>query len=94
MRVFIFIICLLFSFSANAQKVCGVHNVVADKLKKVFKEEPVGQGLDSNGGLVEVYVSESGTWTITITQADGISCLVGTGESWIIIAPEIDGQGT
>lgn len=78
--VFVFI--LLLSFPVSAQTVCGIHNVVADKLKSTFDEEPSGRGLANNGGVLEIYTSPEGTWTITLTRPDGLSCLMSTGTIW------------
>jgi len=78
----IFIFILFLNFPVSAQTVCGIHNVVSDKLKSTFDEEPSGRGLASNGGMLEVYTSPDGSWTITLTRPDGISCLMSTGEHW------------
>lgn len=66
----------------SAQTVCGIHNVVADKLKTTFDEQPSAAGLSSNGGMLEVYSSPDGSWTIVLTRPDGLSCLMATGEHW------------
>jgi len=57
---------------------------VLAKLSTGYKEAPVAMGLASNGALIEVLSSaENGkTWTIIITQPNGVSCVMATGESW------------
>lgn len=93
MRALILIICLLFSFSAQAQTVCAGHQTVVDRLKKVFGEVPVSEGLHSNGSMVVIFSSESGTWSIVTARPDGLSCLIATGEHWEAIEPEIIEEG-
>ena len=39
-------------------------------------------GLSTDGGLIEIYSSEDGTWTILITRPSGVACLVAAGDSW------------
>ena len=74
---------------ADAQSVCAVHQTVVEKLKKTFDEQATSAGLSSNGGMLEVYTSPTGTWTIVLTRPDGISCLMATGEHWEDMVREI-----
>ena len=39
-------------------------------------------GLSTDGGLIEIYSSEKGTWTILVTRPSGITCLVAAGDNW------------
>jgi hypothetical protein len=32
--------------------------------------------------IVEIYVSASGTWTMLVTDVQGRSCIIATGEGW------------
>ncbi len=73
---------ILASASAQAQMVCGQHTDVISKLKNNYEEQPVGMGLSTDGGLIEIYSSENGTWTILITRPSGVACLVAAGDSW------------
>jgi len=81
---------MLISGNAFGQSICAGHEAVVEKLKKVFGEEPTGAGLSSNGGMLEVYASERGTWTIVLTRPDGLSCLIATGEHWEDMKQEIE----
>lgn len=78
----IFIFILFLSFPASAQTVCGIHDAVAKKLNDGFNEQPTSGGLSNNGGMLEVYTSPDGSWTIVLTRPDGLSCLMATGEHW------------
>lgn len=47
----------------------------------------------SNDLLVEIWWNaETGTWSFTTTAGNGVSCLVGVGESMDIAADEVEGQ--
>jgi len=68
--------------NSSEATVCTTHEFMTDRLKKRYSEEPVSMGLSSNGGVMEVYASEEGTWTLIITRPDGTSCLIDAGEYW------------
>lgn len=78
----IFIIFVAFITSAQAQTVCGDRSKFVTKLKSAYDERPVSLGLASNGSMIEIFTSESGTFSIVITQPGGTSCLVAAGNSW------------
>ena len=35
-----------------------------------------------NGGVIELYTSEKGSWTLLLTQPTGVSCLIAAGDNW------------
>ena len=72
----------LFAPAASAQPVCGSHGTVSDKLKESYAEAPVSMGVTLGGGVIEVYASPKGTWTLVITQPNGVSCLIAAGQDW------------
>jgi len=64
-------------------RICEDRTVVLRQLSSRFREAPVAMGLATNGAVLEVLSSGEGTsWTIILTGADGISCVLATGESW------------
>jgi len=79
---------------AQQQSVCGDHSDVVSKLKKGHSEDPVSMGLGSNGAVIEVFASPSGTFTIVMTLPNGISCLMMAGESWQDLPRQIVGAQT
>ena len=72
----------LASAPVHAQMICGQHTDVISKLKNSYEEHAVGMGLSTDGGLIEIYSSENGTWTILITRPSGLACLVAAGDGW------------
>jgi len=61
-------------------------------LDQRFKEAKFAMGLASNVDLFEVFLSKKGTWTILSTRADGKTCVVATGKSWISMPAVMDGD--
>ena len=62
--------------------VCDNRKDILTELGGKFDEKPVSLGLAVNGTVVEVLSSENGSWTIIMTAANGVSCLMATGEHW------------
>ncbi len=74
---------LLSAQPANAQQVCAPHEKAALQLEEKFDEQVIGRGLTPNGkAMFELFVSESGSWTVIVSEPSGRSCVVAIGESW------------
>ncbi len=68
---------------ANAQQACASHDEVTMQLETQFDEMIIGRGLASAGKrMLELFVSETGSWTLMISEPNGRSCVLGSGESW------------
>ena len=78
------------SSPAYAQAVCNQRGIIVDLLGSKYQEKAVALGLAGNGGVVELYTSEDGGWTLLLTQTSGISCMIASGEDWTTIPPEPD----
>ena len=74
---------LLATVPASAQQVCLSHDAAVTRLEKEFDEKVVGRGI-ANGGkaMFELFVSEAGSWSVVVSQPNGHSCVVASGESW------------
>jgi hypothetical protein len=71
------------SAPATAQSVCMTHAEVEKQLGTNFAESPIALGLASNGSVFEIFSKADGTsWTMVITQPNGVSCLLAEGEAW------------
>jgi hypothetical protein len=77
----------LFSTPAAAQRVCGDRGDIAGKLKFNYSEGPVAMGLSMDGSVIEVFASNSGSFTILKTHPSGVTCVIVTGESWEGMSP-------
>ena len=75
--------------AALAQNIpCGERDTVLEWHAKQYQETPIGAGVTSAGGLIEVLTdTKGGTWTIIVTTPEGMSCLVAAGEGWRDLVP-------
>jgi len=73
---------VMFSPASAQQAVCGDRNEIVARLESGYQESTSGLGLSATGGLVELYTSEKGTWTLMLTQPNGVSCLIAAGDNW------------
>ncbi|MEL7149303.1 MAG: hypothetical protein AAGK71_01150 [Pseudomonadota bacterium] len=75
---------LLAPLAAQAQgQNCGNRELVLERLTSKYGESRQSIGMAPKGRVVEVYAStETGTWTITVTMPNGITCLVASGQSF------------
>jgi hypothetical protein len=67
---------------AQQSALCGVRTEIISKLSKDFKEAPMAVGMVDQTNVLEIFVSDLGTWTILATRPDGTSCIVSAGEGW------------
>jgi predicted benzoate:H+ symporter BenE len=79
---FAFVVMISFAFPTMAQNLCGERVDIIDTLKKRYHEVPVSMGLAGNGGVVEIFASTKGSWTIIVTRPTGVACVVSAGEAW------------
>ncbi len=68
---------------AQTPQLCGLREDMGKMLAQRFGEQPKAAGLVGDSRVVELLVSQTGSWTILITTSDGRSCVVTGGEDWI-----------
>lgn len=74
---------------------CAPRDVVVERLAERFGETRQSMGLGANNALVEIFASPtSGTWTITVTSAHGITCLVASGQAFEGLADALPKAGS
>jgi hypothetical protein len=61
---------------------CGKRDTVIIQLAEKYGESRQVAGLAQNGAMMEVFAAASGSWTITVTTADGQMCLVASGQAF------------
>ena len=71
-----------FSDPVTNQPICGEREAIVKSLAEQFKERPQAVGVVDKNAVMEIFVSETGSWTIIATGTDGNSCLVSSGEGW------------
>jgi hypothetical protein len=68
--------------------VCGARDQIVAQLSTRYGEEVRSIGIAPRNRIVEVFASdETGSWTITITSADGTTCLIASGEYFEMLPP-------
>ena len=67
---------------AQSHVLCGDREAVLNNLEETYSEVPVSRGLASNGAVIEVIVSPSGSFTILYTMPNGLACVMTAGEGW------------
>jgi hypothetical protein len=77
---------------AQAQQTnrCAARDVVLDRLANGYGETRRSIGLATNNSIIEMHASNStGSWSITVTSANGTTCLVAAGSSFEEIEEEL-----
>lgn len=78
----------------NAGSSCAPREIVVQRLAEGYGETRQSVGLGANNAVVEVFASEeSGTWTITVTMASGVTCLVASGQAYEELAEALLAKG-
>jgi len=69
---------------AQAQPVsCRLRALLVQELEEIHGERLTGGGLQNATNAIEVWSSaETGSFTVFLTRADGLSCIVVTGQNW------------
>lgn len=73
---------------------CGKRDFVLGRLADRYGESRQAIGLGANNQVVEVFASlETGTWTITVTNPTGMTCLVASGQSFETLSEAVKAPG-
>ncbi|PDT01819.1 hypothetical protein CO666_23280 [Rhizobium chutanense] len=79
--------------ASQAMLSCAARAEVINFLDRNFAEKLTAVGLVNQNAVLEVYASESGTWTLVVTDVHGISCILLSGDSWETM-PALPGLAT
>ena len=75
---------------AQSTTACAPRDTVLERLASRYGETRRSIGLGAGNQLVEVFASaESGSWTITVTTAAGLTCLVASGLAFETMADKL-----
>lgn len=73
---------------------CGPRTKVLETLAGKYKESRRSIGLATQGRVMEIFASEeTGSWTITVTMPNGMTCLVASGQAFEDIDEELQPAG-
>lgn len=77
----------------TSRLVCGARDQVVAHLQANNGEQVRGMGLAAQNRILEVFVSEeTGSWSIIVTSADGMTCLMAAGHYYVASAPLPPGE--
>ena len=69
---------------------CAARDKVVERLASSFGETRRSIGLARDSAVMELFASDAtGTWTITVTLANGMTCLVASGQSFETLTEEL-----
>lgn len=68
--------------TSTAANFCAERNEMVRSLADQFKENPAAVGMINDNAVIEVFVSQNGSWTILATGTDGKSCVLSAGVGW------------
>jgi hypothetical protein len=92
MKKYLLALALMVSCSpAYAQQPQCFNRQVLTTALEGIGERVTNQALAAQGLLTETWVAPSGTWTITVTTPEGMSCIVLHGHSWTSVTPKAQG---
>ena len=84
---------LLLGTAAQAQN-CAPRDVVVERLADWFGESRQSIGLGTNNAVIEVFASsDTGTWTITVTSVQGLTCVLAAGQAFETLAEALPPAG-
>ena len=75
---------------------CAPRDRVVERLAGTYGETRRSIGLGANNAVMELFASDaSGSWTITVTLPNGLTCLVASGQAYEAFtdAPPAIGKG-
>ncbi len=75
----------MWAWPANAQRTpCGPRAQIVDSLQRKYNERQMWVGQIGAATVLEIFVSEGGSWTAFVTSTNGMSCIKATGKSWTV----------
>ena len=79
---FLIVAFVAISVEANAMRACAPHDALKKSLSGKYKESRKAYGLAGGKRIMEIFVSEKGTWTVIVTNLQGLSCVLAVGDNW------------
>ena len=80
------------AFAAGPSQ-CAPRAAVVAQLAERYGETPRGIGMAGDSAVIEIFVSDSASWTITATLTNGLSCLLASGQGWETLEANLPARG-
>lgn len=88
-----FVALILATQNAYAAATCAPRAEILDKLVTYHSETRQSIGIAANNSVVEIFASESGTWSIIATMTTGETCLIASGENYEALRETLPAKG-
>ena len=73
---------------APSTNYCDEHGDLVAHLSEKLQERQFAFGLIGRVAIMEVFVAETGSWTIVVTDVADRSCIIAAGDNWeSVVAP-------
>ncbi|MBY6067573.1 hypothetical protein KUW17_12525 [Leisingera aquaemixtae] len=73
--------------AAAQSRNCAPRDIVVKRLAEKYGESRQSIGMGQQGMVMETFASaDTGSWTITVTTPNGMTCLVASGQSYEVLA--------
>lgn len=72
---------------------CAKRDAVVAQLSQNYGESRRSIGIAANNTVMETFASAKGSWTITVTMPDGITCLVASGQGFEALVEDLPAKG-
>lgn len=80
--------------AAAQSRNCAPRDMVIKRLAEKYGESRQSIGVGQKGMVMETFASgETGSWTITVTSPNGMTCLVASGQSYEVLAEALPEAG-
>ena len=74
---------------ARAEDVpCMTHNEMVERLSTLFDEVQMATAFESRNVRIELFMSNTGTWTLVGHNTPDRVCVMLTGTNWMMVDPE------
>jgi hypothetical protein len=81
--------------AAQSMGQCAQRDLVLGQLAERYGETRRGMGIAANNSVMEMFAAaDTGTWTITVTMPNGMTCLVASGQGFEAMADELPAKGS
>lgn len=88
-RLILILAALILAMPAHADDGCAARAEMTERLQDLYQETLVAGGLQDGVeqvSMMEIYAStETGTYTVIVTSAEGLSCIVATGTDYFVL---------
>ena len=69
---------------------CALRESWVEFLQEKHGEQVVARGLVDETRVLEVFAAPDGaTWTVVITNVEGLACAIASGENWERVSPKL-----